>query len=59
MRSKSAFYALLALAAAMAPVAGATAQAQLKIGFVNVSRLLAEAPQAQAASAALETSEVS
>ena len=54
MRSKSAFYALLALAAAMAPVAGVTAQAQLKIGFVNVSRLLAEAPQAQAASAALE-----
>jgi outer membrane protein len=30
------------------------AQTQAKIGFVNVSRLLAEAPQAQAASAALE-----
>ena len=30
------------------------AQAQTKIGFVNVTRLLAEAPQAQAASAALE-----
>jgi outer membrane protein len=39
----------------MAPVAGAMAQTQPKIGFVNVSRLLAEAPQAQAASAALET----
>ena len=55
MRSKSAIYALLALATAMAPVAGAMAQTQAKIGFVNVSRLLAEAPQAQAASAALET----
>ena len=55
MRSKSAIYVLLALATAMAPVAGAMAQTQAKIGFVNVSRLLAEAPQAQAASAALET----
>jgi outer membrane protein len=54
MRSKSVLFALLTLTAAVAP-AGAMAQAQTKIGFVNVSRLLAEAPQAQAASAALET----
>jgi outer membrane protein len=54
MRSKTAFLALVALVASAAPVAGAGAQTQIKIGFVNVSRLLAEAPQAQAASAALE-----
>ena len=54
MRSKTAFLALVALVAGAAPVAGAGAQTQVKIGFVNVSRLLAEAPQAQAASAALE-----
>ena len=55
MRSKSGLFALVALAAVMAPATGAMAQTQAKIGFVNVSRLLAEAPQAQAASAALET----
>jgi outer membrane protein len=54
MRSRSAFLALVAAAAILAPAAGAVAQTQAKIGFVNVSRLLAEAPQAQAASAALE-----
>jgi outer membrane protein len=54
MRSRSAFFALVTAAAVLAPAAGAMAQTQAKIGFVNVSRLLAEAPQAQAASAALE-----
>jgi outer membrane protein len=54
MRSKSAFVALVATAV-LAPGASALAQTQTKIGFVNVSRLLSEAPQAQAASAALET----
>lgn len=55
MRSRSALFALAAAAAVLAPAAGALAQTQAKIGFVNVSRLLAEAPQAQAASAALES----
>ena len=55
MRSKSAFVAFAALATVLSPASGALAQTQAKIGFVNVSRLLAEAPQAQAASAALET----
>jgi outer membrane protein len=54
MRSRSALFALVAAATVLAPAAGAVAQTQAKIGFVNVSRLLAEAPQAQAASAALE-----
>jgi outer membrane protein len=54
MRSSSASFALVAAAAILAPATGAVAQTQTKIGFVNVSRLLAEAPQAQAASAALE-----
>ena len=54
MRSKSAFVALVA-AAVLAPGASALAQTQTKIAFVNVTRLLSEAPQAQAASAALET----
>ena len=54
MRSRSALFALVAAAAVVAPATGAMAQTQAKIGFVNVSRLLAEAPQAQAASAALE-----
>jgi len=52
MRIKTVSLALLALAATSLP-AGA-AQAQAKIGVVNISRLLQEAPQAQAASAALE-----
>lgn len=55
MRSRSALFALAVAAAVLAPAAGALAQTQAKIGFVNVSRLLAEAPQAQAASAALES----
>ena len=55
MRSRSALFALVAAAAVLAPATGAMAQTQAKIGFVNVSRLLAEAPQAQAASAALES----
>jgi outer membrane protein len=54
MRSRSALFALVAAAVVLAPATGAVAQTQAKIGFVNVSRLLAEAPQAQAASAALE-----
>ncbi len=52
MRIKTVSLALLALAATSLP-AGA-AQAQAKIGVVNIARLLQEAPQAQAASAALE-----
>ena len=52
MQIKTAMLALVTLAAAAAPLA--SAQAQVKIGVVNVSRLLQEAPQAQAASAALE-----
>ncbi len=52
MRTKIATLALLTLAASAAPLA--TAQAQAKVGVVNVARLLQEAPQAQAASQALE-----
>ena len=52
MRTKIATLALLTLAAIAAPLA--TAQAQAKVGVVNVARLLQEAPQAQAASQALE-----
>jgi outer membrane protein len=46
--------ALVAILAAAALPLGA-AQAQAKIGVVNVARLLQEAPQAQAASQALES----
>jgi len=53
MRIKTVSLALLVLAATSLP-AGA-AQAQAKIGVVNIARLLQEAPQAQAASAALES----
>jgi outer membrane protein len=53
MRIKTVSLALLALAVTSLP-AGA-AQAQAKIGVVNIARLLQEAPQAQAASAALES----
>ncbi len=53
MRIKTVSLALLALAATSLP-AGA-AQAQTKIGVVNIARLLQESPQAQAASAALES----
>jgi outer membrane protein len=52
MRIKTVSLALLALAATSLPVGAA--QAQAKIGVVNIARLLQEAPQAQAASAALE-----
>jgi outer membrane protein len=52
MRIKTAMLALVTLAASAMPLA--SAQAQAKIGVVNVARLLQEAPQAQAASAALE-----
>ena len=52
MRIKTAMLALVTLAASALPLA--SAQAQAKIGVVNVARLLQEAPQAQAASASLE-----
>jgi len=52
MRIKTTTLALLTLAAVSLPLGAA--QAQTKIGVVNVTRLLQEAPQAQAASAALE-----
>jgi outer membrane protein len=52
MRIKIVTLALVTLAAAAMPLGAAHAQA--KIGVVNVQRLLQEAPQAQAASQALE-----
>ena len=52
MRIKTAMLALVTLAASALPLGAA--QAQVKIGVVNVARLLQEAPQAQAASQALE-----
>jgi outer membrane protein len=52
MRTKTALLALVTIAASALPLA--SAQAQAKIGVVNVARLLQEAPQAQAASASLE-----
>jgi outer membrane protein len=52
MRIKIVTLALLASTAVALPVAAA--QAQAKIGVVNITRLLQEAPQAQAASQALE-----
>ena len=52
MRIKTFSLALLTLAASALPLG--TAQAQAKIGVVNVGRLLQESPQAQAASQALE-----
>ncbi|MGI9246134.1 MAG: OmpH family outer membrane protein [Steroidobacteraceae bacterium] len=52
MRIKIAMLALVTIAASALPLGAA--QAQTKIGVVNVARLLQEAPQAQAASAALE-----
>jgi Skp family chaperone for outer membrane proteins len=51
MRIKTVLLAFLTLAATSLPFAAA--QAQAKIGVVNVARLLQEAPQAQAASQAL------
>ncbi|HET7201792.1 MAG TPA: OmpH family outer membrane protein [Steroidobacteraceae bacterium] len=52
MRIKTAMLALVTIAASALPLGAA--QAQAKIGVVNVARLLQEAPQAQAASQALE-----
>ena len=52
MRIKTVTLALLTIAASALPLGAA--QAQAKIGVVNVARLLQEAPQAQAASQALE-----
>jgi outer membrane protein len=52
MRTKTAMLALVTIAAGALPFGAA--QAQAKIGVVNVARLLQEAPQAQAASQALE-----
>ena len=52
MRIKTVTLALALLASAALPLSAA--QAQAKIGVVNVQRLLQEAPQAQAASQALE-----
>jgi len=52
MRIKTAMLALVTVAASALPLA--SAQAQAKIGVVNVARLLQEAPQAQAATQALE-----
>jgi outer membrane protein len=55
MRSKIFGYAFLTTLAMAATLATAQAQTtQVKIAYVNVARLLQEAPQAQAASAALE-----
>ena len=52
MRIKTTALALLTLAAVSLPLGAA--QAQTKIGVVNVQRLLQESPQAQAASNSLE-----
>ena len=52
MRMKIASLSILLLAASAMPLQAA--QAQTKIGVVNVARLLQESPQAQAASQALE-----
>ena len=52
MRIKTVTLAFAILASAALPLSAA--QAQAKIGVVNVQRLLQEAPQAQAASQALE-----
>jgi outer membrane protein len=52
MRIKTVTLALLTLVATTLPLGAA--QAQAKVGVVNIARLLQEAPQAQAASQALE-----
>jgi outer membrane protein len=52
MRIKTATLALVVIAASAAPVEAALAET--KVGVVNVTRLLQESPQAQAASQALE-----
>jgi outer membrane protein len=53
MRIKTSTLSLLLLAASVLPLG--VAHAEVKIGVVNVARLLQESPQAQAASQALET----
>ncbi len=53
MRIKTATLSLLVIAASALPAGGALADT--KVGVVNVSRLLQESPQAQAASQALES----
>ncbi len=53
MRTKTPTLVLVTIAVAALPLGAAWAQA--KIGVVNVARLLQEAPQAQAASRALES----
>lgn len=53
MRIKTAVLALVTIVASALPLGAA--QAQAKIGVVNVARLLQEAPQAQAASQALDS----
>jgi outer membrane protein len=53
MRIKTATLALLVIAASAAPFG--TALAETKVGVVNITRLLQESPQAQAASQALES----
>jgi len=52
MRIKTATLALAVIAASVAPFGAALAET--KVGVVNVTRLLQESPQAQAASQALE-----
>ena len=52
MRTKTATLSLIALAAGA--LATGTALADTKVGVVNITRLLQESPQAQAASQALE-----
>jgi len=53
MRIKTTTLALVAIAAGVAPFGAALAET--KVGVVNVTRLLQESPQAQAASQALES----
>lgn len=53
MRIKTTTLALLVIAASAAPFGAAVAET--KVGVVNITRLLQESPQAQAASQALET----
>jgi len=54
MRSKTVLIALLTTLAGSVSLASAQGTTQVKIAYVNVQRLLQEAPQAQAASQALE-----
>jgi Skp family chaperone for outer membrane proteins len=54
MRSKTVLIALLTTLTGSVSLASAQGTTQVKIAYVNVQRLLQEAPQAQAASQALE-----